>query len=677
MKVSLEWIKQYVDFDMSAKELAEKLTAVGLPCEELEQVGDDWVLELEVPSNRPDCLGMIGVAREVAAIVGADLAVPEAALEKGRTSTSALAKVIVEDQELCPRYVGRVISGVKIGESPEWMQRRLASVGLRPVNNVVDVTNYVLFETGQPLHAFDCDLINGNTIVVRRARPGEKMQLIDETEITLDGSELMIADERGAVALAGVMGGTRTEVNPGTVNVFLESACFLATAVRRAARKLGVASDSSYRFERAVDWNGVEYASRRACALIAELAGGAVASGSIDVAVAAPKPRQVTVRYWRVDKILGQRMEKQLIRHILLDLGTESVYESGEGITLLVPSFRPDLTREIDLIEEAARHYGYDHIPTETNLSVRLPTRTVGERAGQQLRGRLTCMGFSETVTISVLSREHAEAVRPWRSARPVIITNPPRTGQDVLRQSLLPSLLEVRRVNAAAGRSELSIFDLGRAYLARPDGSVDERRLLAALDDRPEAEVETGFGRLRAVLEAACGLFKDTAGLRIEPSELPYMQPGESARIFLGSEFLGVTGRLNEKLRGAFDLRSRPTLLEIDLELLIARGLSRGEMRPLPRFPGIKRDVALVLEEGVTWAQVTAAAEEVDCELRQSLDFLNVYRGKQAGAGRKSLALSVTYRAPDRTLTDAEVNDLHAGLVEHLTAKLGATLRS
>ncbi len=473
------------------------------------------------------------------------------------------------------------------------------------------------------------------------------------------------------------MGGARTEVGPDTTNVFLESASFLPAAVRRAGRKLGLATESSYRFERSVDWNGVEYASRRACALIAELAGGSVASGSIDVAAAAPKPRQVTVRYWRVDKLLGQRMEKHRIRGVLLDLGLESVYESGEGITLLVPSFRPDLAREVDLIEEAARHYGYERIPAETSLSVRLPARGAGEEACRRLRDRLTSMGLSETVTISILPREHGEAVRPWRSARPVLITNPPRAGQDVLRQSLLPSLLEVRRVNAAAGRGELSVFDLGRAYLARPDGSVDERRLLAALDDRAETEAEISFGRLRAALEAACGLFKDTENLRIEPSELPYLQPGESARVFLGSEFLGVTGRLNEKLRGLFDLRSRPTLLEIDLDLLVARGLARRGMRSLPRFPGIKRDVALVLDETVTWAQVAAAAAEVDCQLRQSVDFLNVYRGKQAGAGKKSVAFSVTYRAPDRTLTDAEVNDLHAGLVEHLTAKLGAALRS
>jgi phenylalanyl-tRNA synthetase beta chain len=257
-----------------------------------------------------------------------------------------------------------------------------------------------------------------------------------------------------------------------------------------------------------------------------------------------------------------------------------------------------------------------------------------------------------------------------------VLITNPPRAGQDLLRQSLLPSLLEVRRANQAAGRPDLSVFDLGRVYLARPDGSVNERRLLAALDDR-DGDGEASFGRLRAVLEVTCSLFRGTEDLRVTPSEVPYLNRGESARIFLGEEFLGVMGRLQPDLRKLFDLRTSPALLEIDLEALISRGPARGVYRALPRFPGVRRDVALVLDEKVNWAQVSALVEEVSCELRQSVEFLNVYRGKQAGTGRKSLAFSVTYRSPERTLTDSEVNDLHTELVEHLTGKLGATLRS
>ena len=675
MKASLEWLKEYVDFDLGAEELAEKLTMVGFPCEGLEQVGGDAVLELEVPSNRPDCQGMIGLAREVAVALGKDLKVPDAPLEKGSTATSSLAGVSVEDQELCPRYIARVISGVKIGPSPEWMQRRLASMGLRSLNNVVDITNYVLFETGQPLHAFDYDLLGGNSIIVRRSKPGEALQLLDETKVKLDGSELLIADETGGVALAGVMGGARTEVHSGTTNVLLESASFMATAIRRTSRKFGITTESSYRFERTTGWDGVEYASRRAAALIQELAGGTVAAGSIDVFAEPPGQRQVTVRYWRVDKLLGQRMGKHVIRRILMDLGLESAYESGEGITLLIPHFRPDLTREIDLIEEVARHYGYDRIPAQTGLDVRLPVKSPADDACRRLRSRLSHMGFSETVTVSVLSREQAEAICPWRSARPALVTNPPRADRNMLRPSLLPSLLEVRRVNQAAGRAELSVFDLGRAYLARPDGSVEERRLLSALDDGSDAEAS--FGRLRAVLETATDLFKDTRDLRVDTSDLPYMRPGESARLFLGNEFLGVLGRLNDELRRAFDLRTSPTMLEIDLEMLIGRGLARGQVAALPRFPGVRRDVALVLDEAVRWAQVAECVREVPCELRQDVEFLNVYRGKQAGAGRKSLAFSVTYRSAERTLTDEEVNEVHGSLVEHVTGKLGAELRA
>ncbi len=675
MKASLEWLKEYVDFDLSAEELAEKLTMVGLPCEGVEDVDGDAVLELEVPSNRPDCQGMIGLAREVAVALGKDLKIPEVTIERGSTAASSLARVSVEDQELCPRYTARVISGVKIGPSPEWMQRRLASMGLRSLNNVVDVTNYVLFETGQPLHAFDYDLLGGNAIIVRRGKPGEVLQLLDETEVKLDGSELLIADETGGVALAGVMGGARTEVHSGTSNLLLESASFLATSIRRTSRKVGVTTESSYRFERTTAWNGVEYASKRAAALIQELAGGTVAAGSVDVFAEAPKQKQVTVRYWRVDKLLGQRLGKHVIRRILMDLGLESSYESGEGITFLIPHGRPDLSREADLIEEVARHYGYDKIPAETNLGVRLPVRSPADNACRLLRARLSCMGFSETVTVSVLSQEQGELICPWRSARPALVTNPPRADRNLLRPSLLPSLLEVRRVNQAAGRSQLSVFDLGRAYLARPDGSVEERRLLSALDDAPNAG--GAFGRLRAVLEASCALFKGGDELRLDTSDLPYMQEGESARLFLGNEFLGVLGRLREDLCKVFDLRSSPAILEIDLEMLISRGLARGQVQALPRFPGVRRDVALVLGETVRWAQIAACVDEVPCELRQNVEFLNVYRGKQVDTGKKSVAFSTTYRSPERTLTDEEVNNVHGKLVEHIVGKLGAELRA
>jgi len=674
MQASCEWLRQYVEFDLEPKELAERLTAVGLPCESMEQVGNDWVLDIEVPSNRPDCLGMLGVAREVAVITGGNLEVPEASPEKGRASAASLVRVSVEDAELCSRYVARVISGVKLAPSPEWMQRRLSAVGLRPINNVVDVTNYVLLETGQPLHAFDCDLVAGGSIIVRRSRSGEKMELIDGSTVELTGSELVIADESGPVALAGVMGGARTEMHAGTANVLLESACFQPRSVRRTSRRLGVSSESSYRFERAVDWNGVEYASRRAAALIQELAGGSVASGSVDAAAEAPGPRQITVRYWRVEKLLGMRTEKLAIRRILMALGLESIYESGEGITLLAPSFRPDLAREVDLIEEVARHFGYEKVPARTKLAVNLPQRSAADEAGRRLREVLTGLGFSETVTISILSREAARAIRPWRSSRPVLITNPPRADQDTLRQSLLPSLLEVRRTNQAGGVRRVSVFDTGRAYLARPDGSVQERRMLAAMDDGPEPEVS--LGRLQAALETVVGIFSGPEELRIKPSDLPYMQPGEAARVFLGKKFLGVIGRLADALRGLFDLRTRPALLELDLELLISRGLARQRMAALPRFPGIRRDAALVLDEAVTWSQVAAAAGKVPCDLRESVEFLSTYRGEQTGPGRKSVALSVTYRAPDRTLTDAEVNDLHGELVRHLVEKLEASLR-
>ncbi len=677
MKLSCEWLGEYVKSKLSPQELAGRLTAVGLPCEGLEQAGDDWVLEIEVPSNRPDCLGILGLAREVATVCGGTLEVPEAVPEKGRASVASMVRVTVEDQELCPRYVARAVSGVKVGPSPGWMQRRLAAMGVRPINNVVDVTNYVLLETGQPLHAFDYDKVAGHAITVRRSRPKEKIDLLGGVVKELDGSDLVIADESGPVALAGIMGGERSEVGPGTVNVLLESAAFLASGIRRTGRRLVLSTESSYRFERSTDWNGVEYASRRAAALIAQLAGGSVASGSVDTGREAPKPKQVTVRYWRVDNLLGAHMEKHVIRRILLDLGLESVYESGEGVTFLIPTFRPDLSREIDLVEEVARHFGYERLPAVTSIPVAVPRKSPADLAAAEVRRRLAGLAFCETVTTSIVPREQGLAIRPWRSSRELTLTNPPRTGQDFLRQSLLPSLLEVRRVNQAACVRDVSVFDLGRAYLCRPDGSVDERRLLAALDDHSEAAEDGPFGRLRLGLDAVLEVFGAAGELRVEPGELPYMEPGEGARLFLDDEFLGVMGRLAEKLRPLYELRTRPAMWEINLDALIARGRPLPRLEPLPRYPAVRRDVALVLDEGVSWSKVAAAVAGAPCPLRESVEFLSVFRGKSLEAGKKSLAFSVIYRAAERTLTDEEVNSLHAGLVEALTGRLGATLRA
>jgi len=677
MRLSCEWLREYVKCKLAPQELAARLTAVGLPCESLEAVGEDWVLSVEVPSNRPDCLGVLGLAREVATITREALAVPEAAPERGRASAGSLARVTVEDQELCPRYVARVVSGVKVAESPDWMQRRLAACGLRPINNVVDVTNYVLLETGQPLHAFDYDRVAGHAITVRRARPGEKLDLLGGAVKELGGSELVIADEAGPLALAGIMGGGRSEVSPGTTNVLLESAAFLAAGIRRTSRQLALATESSYRFERSTDWNGVEYASRRAAVLLSKLAGGSVASGSVDTGREAPKSRQITVRYWRVDNLLGVHMEKHLIRRILLDLGLESVYESGEGVTFLVPSFRPDLAREVDLVEEVARHYGYERLPAVTRMPAALPRRSPADLASKEVRRRLAALSFSETVTVSILEREPGLAIRPWRSAQELLLTNPPKAGQDFLRQSLLPSLLEVRRVNQAARVRDVAVFDLGRAYLCRPDGSVDERRLVAALEDRAGPDPDGPFGRLRLALDAVLAVFGSASELRVEPGEMPYLEPGESAKLFLGDEFLGVMGRLAEKLRPLFDLKTRPAMWEINLDLLIARGRPLPGLVPLPRFPAVRRDVALVLDEAVNWAQVAAAVAEAPCPVRESAEFLSLYRGEPLAAGKKSLACSVTYRAPDRTLTDEEVNAAHGELVKHLTGRLGAKLRA
>jgi len=679
MRASLFWLKDYVPIDLEPEALAECLTSVGLTVERIERLGEDVVLEIEVTSNRADCLCHLGIAREIAAATGLPLTIPEAKVAAGTSSCADLATVSVEDTKACPRYVARVIEGVRMGPSPDWLVHRLEAVGLRSVNNVVDVTNYVLFETNQPLHAFDLDKLEGGGVWVRRARKGDAIDLLDGTRHELPEGAIGICDASGPVALAGIMGGARSEVSGGTTRVLLESAAFDGPSVRRTARAVGVSTESSARFERGSNLANVEYASRRAAALLAEMCGGSVAAGSVDTASELPPAPAVRLRYWRVEKVLGVRVSKHQARHVLLGLGLESVSESGEGVTVHTPPHRPDLTREIDLIEEIARHIGYDRVPDATQMRVMLPPPSLSERARASARATLAGLGYCEAVTDSFVTRPVREAFPLWPSEGKITVRNPVRVGAPVMRECLAPCLLEVARRNQdAALRPAVAVFEIGRVYLAhRGEELPEEREILAVLDTG-------GFARVRGALEALAGRFGRADALSVRPEPVPFLAPEAAAGIYLagpsgggGSPRVGVLGVASSEAAERFGLKRAPALLELDFAEFTRRGVEVQRFTALPRFPAVRRDVALVVDDSVPWAGIAAAIEAHPEALRVGVELVSVWRGKQIGAGKKSVAVAVTYRAPDRTLTNKEATAAHEALVAHLLGRLSAERRA
>ncbi|HHN46195.1 MAG TPA: phenylalanine--tRNA ligase subunit beta, partial [Planctomycetes bacterium] len=653
MLVSYEWLKDYVEITETPEELARLLTRIGLSVESIRGSGDDAVLELEVTTNRPDCLGHLGVAREIALATGRKLSPPPLSYEETADPVQSLAKLSVKAKDLCPRYTARVVRGVTICDSPDWMKRRLSLVGLRPINNIVDVTNYVLLEYSQPLHAFDYELITRHHVIVRRARPQERMMLLDGTEARLPEGACVIADAVEPIALAGVMGGANSEINSDTDTVLIESALFNPVSIRRTARALGVSTESSYRFERSVDPVGVDLASRRAVRLILETAGGAAASGVLDTRPKPFKPVKTKLTLAGIRRILGMDVPAEKVEPVLAGLGCSFKKSGKSAWSVANPSWRPDLAREADYIEEAARIIGYDEVPERVALSVSPVTRTPQERAETAIRNFLLGAGFDEVLTDSFLTKREDSVFLTWSSAEPLTVANPVREGQDVLRRSLIPSLLITARHNFNHGAEKLSIFEVGRVYLSRPGEQPEEKIVLALLSTEG----------LRTVRGAVDGLF---AALHAEPFEWRVEAaagPGLSAADTLAARSSGaliaVMGTLPPDAAAAFDVKRPAAVAEIALSAAAER-IREPKYTAPARFPAVERDVAVIVDEALPWLAVEQAVRKTAPEMLAGVRFIEVYRGKQAGPGRKSFAFQMIYRSPDRTLTDGEVNAAH-----------------
>jgi len=667
MRFSLNWLTDYVDIVMSARELGSLLTRIGCNCEEIVETATDVIFDLEIGTNRPDLLGHLGLAREIAAATGAEFRPPRIGELPATGRVEDLTAVETLAPELCPRYTARVIRGVKVGPSPEWLVERLEAVGQRSVNNIVDVTNYVLFEYSQPLHSFDYDKLAGHRIIVRRARGGEQIVSIDGTKCCLDENMLVIADAEKAVAIAGIMGGLETEVTERTTNVLIESAQFDPLSIRMTSRKLALMSESNYRFERGVDPVGVDDASLRACQLILELAGGQLAEGVVDVWVEPFQPRMVSLRPERCCSLLGLEIPTDRQVEILERLTLSPRMEDGK-IVCRIPSYRADLVREVDLVEEVARMEGYDKIPVFEAITHPVVAPSASEQAKASLQLVMSAAGFDEAITFAFLDKREAEL---FGQERPVCVDATVRRSNNVLRMTLIPSLLRACKTNQDAGNFDVSLYELAAVF--PPSG--EKQRL-------PQEYLQLGMvttrdlRHLRGTLEALVQRLAPRGKLEASPARSAGFAEGETAELLLDRESLGVMGTVASEVREYYDLKRPVTAAAVNFEMLrcLAGGIRKYE--PLPRFPGVQRDLSVVVDERVTWQQLQAAIDDVDQPMRTAVGYVTTYRGSPVQAGRKSVTISLTYRCGQRTLRSEEVDEQIRELLEALKKKFGAELR-
>jgi len=640
---------------------------------------DDVVLDFEVTPNRPDCLSLVGIAREVQALTGAELRMPAGSVAEGGPPTAASIAIDIEDAEGCPRYVGRLVRGVQVGPSPQWLQRRLQAIDQRPINNIVDITNYVLMELGYPLHAFDLRRLADARIIVRRARPGEELDTLDGVVRGLDEEILVIADGRKPVALAGIMGGADSEVAEDTTDVLLESAYFDPRRVRRGRSRLEMQTEASIRFERGADWAMAPVAIDRAARLIAELAGGQVAPGRLDVYPNPQRQTRITARPARINQLLATDLDVPTVSCTLERLGCE-VEQQGDELRVTAPTFRPDLQREADLIEEVGRIHGYDRIEGSREAKgAWLPPLHRRNGLQSSLRHRLAGLGFDEVVSNTIVEQHWLSLTEDEEGA--IRLSNPPTEAQGVLRPSLLPSLLDVARRNFNQRAASVAIFELGKCFGASPDPQGHQESLhLAGLwagertastwqADRQEVDILDLKGALEALL--------DHPALCFVPADRPPLHPGCGAQVRLGNSPCGYLGEVKPALRSSFDIERPVYIFELDFQTLVDSWQTQvSAFRPLPKFPPIERDLAVVLREEVSAAEVVAQIRTAAPQLIESVDLFDLYRGDQIPAGHKSLAFAIRLRSPEKTLEDKQADRIVGRIIELLEEKFDAKLR-
>lgn len=645
------------------------------------------VLEVAVTPNRPDCLCVLGLAREVAALYGSRLTWPDVRLRESEPPVEAWTRVDVEDTEGCPRYTARVLTGVRIGPSPAWMRRRLELSGVRAINNVVDITNYVMLECGQPLHAFDYELLEEGRIVVRHVKPGEKLVTLDGLERPVTSEMLAICDARRPVALAGIMGGAGSEIRSETHTVLLESARFKPQDIRRTAKRLGLATESSYRFERGVDIERVEWASRRAAQLMAEWAGASVARGVVDVFPNPPVERRIVCRYERINALLGLAEPGERIRHVFVSLGLPVERADEAGCTVRIPTFRPDLEAEVDLAEEFARIHGLEHVPAPApRAQIVTGADDTALRAGFECRTRLASLGLREILNYSFVSARFLDLFDPSDADRRVVLPNPVSLDQAVLRTALAPQMIETLGRNFARQVEEAGLFEIGRVFWRGADGQpVEEEHLTIGLMGpvgrsgldraRRAVEPEEMFLWIKGLWEALARAQRVRWGLA-EGAACPYLESGCAVTLLVDGGVAGWMGLVGAPQRAEWRLTQPVAVLEVRLAPLLASAVGARTFAPVPAYPSVRRDVALIVEQSVRHEQIEQVIRKAAPPELESIELFDIFVGGGVPPGRKSLAYSLTYRSATRTLTDGEANAYHNSIKGALKRELNAEIR-
>jgi len=672
MKVTYNWLKEFVEIKLSAKELADKLTMAGLEVVSLEEKAGDFIFEIEITSNRPDWLSVLGVAREVAAITKSKVKSQKSKV-KAKANQGKL-KIEIENKKDCPLYIARIIRDVRVGPSPEWLKKKLELVGCHSVNNVVDIANYVLFELGEPLHAFDLDKLNPEKIAVRRARPGEKIITLDEEERNLDSGCLVIADKDRPVAVAGVMGGKNSEVSLSTRNILLEAAVFDPIIVRRARQALGLQSESSYRFERGVDLNIVEKASLRAAQLITEHCSAKEISLNSS-GLTKLKARSVKLDTARAAEVLGVDIAPLKIKQILTRLGFKTQQQAKNILAVGVPSFRQDVHLEVDLIEEVARIFGYERIPV--SLPAVKPCVTIREKRDLvcAIKDMLIGLGLSEVITYSLTDKVILNSLGLDFSAKPIEIMNPLSREQEVLRTTLISGLGRAAAFNFNQKQEYVSIFEIANVFLGE-DKPKEELTLGIALSGTKSFLLEQGLVKDEAGLLNLKGIL-ETIFVRLGIKDYAFNNQGSYVDVSIQGEKVGLMFSLGAPALNKLSIKNKNVfMLELSLDKVLSFCRWDKKFIPLPRYPGIARDISFVLKEDLSVQEILVLLKGKGRPLLNEIRITDYYKGRQIPAGYRGLTLSCLYSSDERTLTESEIQPTHELLCAALIREFGAKLR-
>ena len=671
MKISLNWLCDYIETGLGAEQIAEILSDLGFPCEGIEHLDDDAVIDVEITSNRGDCLGYIGIARELAAATGKKLKISDIELDELDKDAAEFAGVEIAEPDLCGRYTARIIDGVKVAQSPDWLRKRLEAIGVRSVNNVVDATNYAMMETGQPPHAFDYAKINDGKIIVRKARAGERLTSIDGTQCDLKTDMLVIADTQGPVAIAGVMGGLDTEVGETTTTILLEDAHFDPVSVRTTSRTLTLPSEAAFRFERNVDIEMVDWASKRTAQLITQFAGGKAAKGVVDIYPKKPEKKEVTLRLSRLNKLLGIDIPCEEALRILSALSFKP-QRRNDVIVCSVPSWRSDVYREVDLIEEVARVYGYDKVPTERRIKIEVVPVDTRQKLIESLGTYLNGCGFYETINVDFVDNYVAELFSKDDVKQHLAVKDVSRKSANILRQTLIGSLLGVLKTNLNAGNMTCKIFEIADTFVPnheQGDGLPIQKTKLALVCD-------SDFRDLRGVVEGLIRNIDREAQIDFTPAELIWAQTG--AKIIVNSRTIGTAGIVSNTVKDKYDFKDiLPCAVELEYEQLSALQSGAIEVKPLPRYPAIQRDLSIIVDDNIRWADIIEAVNNKATVELENVQFVGIYQGKGIPSGKKSVTFSLRYRDEDGTLTHQRVDGFESDIVESLTKSVGAALRT